>query len=136
MAHDCAWYNMSYCDVTLQLNLNGSGGGASGPSSAFFGTSLKKVISSRVPNSKLTSGSFKIVAADKEIEETQQTEGDRWRGLAYDVSDDQQDITRGKGLVDSLFQAPMDAGTHYAVMSSHEYLSAGLRQSVYSFFLT
>ncbi|KAL9332540.1 hypothetical protein ACSQ67_002150 [Phaseolus vulgaris] len=128
MAHDCAWYNMSYCDVTLQLNLNGSGGGASGPSSAFFGTSLKKVISSRVPNSKLTSGSFKIVAADKEIEETQQTEGDRWRGLAYDVSDDQQDITRGKGLVDSLFQAPMDAGTHYAVMSSHEYLSAGLRQ--------
>ncbi|ESW35427.1 hypothetical protein PHAVU_001G234300 [Phaseolus vulgaris] len=110
------------------LNLNGSGGGASGPSSAFFGTSLKKVISSRVPNSKLTSGSFKIVAADKEIEETQQTEGDRWRGLAYDVSDDQQDITRGKGLVDSLFQAPMDAGTHYAVMSSHEYLSAGLRQ--------
>nr|O64981.1 RecName: Full=Ribulose bisphosphate carboxylase/oxygenase activase, chloroplastic; Short=RA; Short=RuBisCO activase; Flags: Precursor [Phaseolus vulgaris]AAC12868.1 rubisco activase [Phaseolus vulgaris] len=110
------------------LNLNGSGGGASGPSSAFFGTSLKKVISSRVPNSKLTSGSFKIVAADKEIEETQQTEGDRWRGLAYDVSDDQQDITRGKGLVDSLFQAPMDAGTHYAVISSHKYLSAGLRQ--------
>ncbi|KHN07580.1 Ribulose bisphosphate carboxylase/oxygenase activase, chloroplastic [Glycine soja] len=112
------------------LNLNGSGAGASAPSSAFFGTSLKKVIASRVPNSKVSGGSFKIVAVEekKEIEETQQTDKDRWKGLAYDISDDQQDITRGKGLVDSLFQAPQDAGTHYAVMSSYEYLSTGLRQ--------
>jgi len=114
--------------VILQLNLNGSGAGASAPSSAFFGTSLKKVIASRVPNGKVASGSFKIVAAEKEIEESQQTEKDRWRGLAYDISDDQQDITRGKGMVDPLFQAPMEAGTHYAVMSSYEYLSTGLRQ--------
>lgn len=63
-----------------------------------------------------------------EIDENEQTEKDRWKGLAYDVSDDQQDITRGKGMVDSLFQAPMQSGTHYAVMSSYEYLSTGLRQ--------
>ncbi|XP_027941040.1 ribulose bisphosphate carboxylase/oxygenase activase, chloroplastic isoform X2 [Vigna unguiculata] len=109
------------------LNLNGSGSGASAPSSAFFGTSLKKVIASRVPNSKATNGSFKIVAADNETEETKQTKKDRWAGLAYDISDDQQDITRGKGMVDPLFQAPMNAGTHYAVMSSYEYLSTGLK---------
>lgn len=114
----------------LQLSLNSSGAGASLPSSAFFGSSLKRVIASRVPNAKISSGSFKIVAAEKEIEETQQTDKDRWQGLAYDISDDQQDITRGKGMVDPLFQAPMDAGTHYAVMSSYEYLSTGLRQSV------
>jgi len=113
--------------VILQLNLNGSGSGASAPSSAFFGTSLKKVIASRVPNSKATNGSFKIVAADNETEETKQTKKDRWAGLAYDISDDQQDITRGKGMVDPLFQAPMNAGTHYAVMSYYEYLSTGLK---------
>ncbi|TKW02765.1 hypothetical protein SEVIR_8G261466v4 [Setaria viridis] len=62
------------------------------------------------------------------VDETKQTESDRWRGLAHDISDDQQDITRGKGLVDSLFQAPMGDGTHEAVLSSYEYLSQGLRQ--------
>lgn len=95
-----------------------------------MGTSLKKVIAlSRVPYSKVSSsGMFKIVAAEKEIDEEQQTDKDRWRGLAYDISDDQQDITRGKGMVDSLFQAPQNDGTHYAVMSSYEYLSTGLKQ--------
>ncbi|KAG2559464.1 hypothetical protein PVAP13_8NG297950 [Panicum virgatum] len=63
----------------------------------------------------------------QEVEESKQTDSDRWRGLAYDVSDDQQDITRGKGLVDSLFQAPMGDGTHEAVLSSYEYISQGLR---------
>ncbi|KAK9121261.1 hypothetical protein Syun_018878 [Stephania yunnanensis] len=53
---------------------------------------------------------------------------DRWGGLAYDTSDDQQDITRGKGAVDSLFQAPMGDGTHFAVMSSYDYVSTALRQ--------
>ncbi|KAK8549445.1 hypothetical protein V6N13_027198 [Hibiscus sabdariffa] len=105
------------------LNLNGSGAGSAVPSSAFMGNSLKKV-SSRF--NKTPSGSFKVVAA-KEIDESKQTEKDKWRGLAYDISDDQQDITRGKGMVDSLFQAPMNDGTHYAVMSSYEYLSQGLR---------
>ena len=107
--------------------MNSSGAGASVPSSAFFGSSLKKVTVSRVPNSKISSGSLKIVAA-KEIDESQQTDKDRWKGLAYDISDDQQDITRGKGMVDPLFQAPMETGTHYAVMSSYEYLSTGLKQ--------
>ncbi|KAG4953371.1 hypothetical protein AAZX31_14G064900 [Glycine max] len=110
------------------LSLNSSEAGDSVPSSAFFGTSLKKVTASRVPNVKISSGSFKIVAAEKEIDEQQQTNKDRWKGLAYDISDDQQDITRGKGMVDSLFQAPQETGTHYAVMSSFEYLSTGLKQ--------
>lgn len=70
-------------------------------------------------------GTFKVVA---EIDESKQTNKDRWKGLAYDISDDQQDITRGKGMVDSLFQAPQDAGTHFAVMSSYDYVSQGLRQ--------
>ena len=97
------------------------------PSSTFLGSSLKKVVNTRlaVNNTKLPS--FKVLAAEKEIEETQQTDKDRWKGLAYDMSDDQQDITRGKGMVDSLFQAPQDVGTHFAVMSSYEYISTGLR---------
>jgi hypothetical protein len=112
--------------VILQLGLNSSGAVASVPSSSFLGTSLKKV-TSRIPYTKVSSGSFKVVAA-AEIDESKQTDKDRWRGLAYDTSDDQQDITRGKGMVDSVFQAPENAGTHYAVMSSYEYLSSGLRQ--------
>ncbi|KAI9078337.1 hypothetical protein K1719_039713 [Acacia pycnantha] len=111
------------------LSINGSGAGVSVPSSSFLGTSLKKVLNAKLPSYKASSGNFKIFAADqKEIDEEQQTDKDKWKGLAYDMSDDQQDITRGKGMVDSLFQAPMQTGTHYAVMSSYEYLSTGLRQ--------
>ncbi|KAI4385563.1 hypothetical protein MLD38_003576 [Melastoma candidum] len=92
--------------------------------SAFFGSSVKKV-GSRFVYPRVSSGSFRVAA---EVDEEKQTSKDRWRGLAYDTSDDQQDITRGKGMVDSLFQAPMDAGTHYAVLSSYEYISQGLRE--------
>ena len=106
----------------LCLNLNGSGGGAAVPSSSFLGSSVKKVGSSRFSNPKVSS---KVVA---EIDEKAQTEKDKWKGLAFDTSDDQQDITRGKGMVDTLFQAPMGDGTHHAVMSSYEYISTGLRQ--------
>jgi hypothetical protein len=60
---------------------------------------------------------------------------DKWSGLAFDDSDDQQDITRGKGLVDSLFQAPMGDGTHIAVLQSYEYVSQGLRQSVLAIYI-
>lgn len=60
-----------------------------------------------------------------------ETEQDRWRGLALDTSDDQQDITRGKGRVDPLFQAPMGDGTHVAVLSSYDYISQG--QKSYNF---
>lgn len=95
------------------------------PSSAFFGSSLKKLVNQRATYPRVTSGNFKVVA---EIDEGAQTDKDKWKGLAYDTSDDQQDITRGKGMVDSLFQAPTGTGTHYAVLSSYEYLSTGLRQ--------
>ncbi|KAF3454653.1 hypothetical protein FNV43_RR05101 [Rhamnella rubrinervis] len=106
------------------LSLNSSGSGVSVPTSAFLGSSLKKV-GSRLNFPKITSGNFKVAA---EYDEEKQTGKDRWGGLAYDTSDDQQDITRGKGMVDTLFQAPMQSGTHYAVMSSYEYISTGLRQ--------
>lgn len=107
-----------------QLSLNSSGSGGLAPSSAFLGSSLKKV-SSRFTHPKIASGNFKVVA---EIDEGKQTAKDKWKGLAFDTSDDQQDITRGKGMVDSLFQAPSGLGTHDAVLSSYEYLSTGLRQ--------
>ncbi|KAK6145387.1 hypothetical protein DH2020_022207 [Rehmannia glutinosa] len=106
----------------MQLNLNGSGTGAAVPSSSFLGASLKNVNSTYVP--KVSSGNFKVVA---EIDEKKQTDKDRWKGLVTDISDDQQDITRGKGMVDSLFQAPTGMGTHDPVLSSYEYISQGLR---------
>uniref|UniRef100_A0A7N0UUZ9 Ribulose bisphosphate carboxylase/oxygenase activase, chloroplastic n=1 Tax=Kalanchoe fedtschenkoi TaxID=63787 RepID=A0A7N0UUZ9_KALFE len=108
----------------VPLGVNGAVAGASSvPSSAFLGISLKKTsiksISNKVPSVT------KVVA---EVDEEKQTKKDKWAGLAYDTSDDQQDITRGKGLVDTLFQAPSGAGTHYAIMSSYDYISTGLRQ--------
>lgn len=111
--------------MPTQLNLNGSNNGAMAPSSAFFGSSLKK-ITQKLP--KAASPSVGLSVRAMADDEEKQTNKDKWRGLAYDTSDDQQDITRGKGMVDSLFQAPMDAGTHYAVMSSYDYISTGLRQ--------
>lgn len=112
----------------LQVSLNGAISGASVQSSAFLGSSLKKA-SSRLPNSKISSGSsLKVVAVVEDVDEKKQTNKDRWKGLASDISDDQQDITRGKGMVDPVFQAPAGQGTHDPVLSSYEYLSAGLRQ--------
>lgn len=108
------------------LNLNGSNTGALAPSSAFFGSSLKKM-TQKLPKAASPSGGLRVCAMADD-DEQKQTNKDKWKGLAYDESDDQQDITRGKGMVDSLFQAPMDTGTHYAVMSSYDYISAGLRQ--------
>lgn len=108
----------------VQLNLNGAGAGPSVPSSAFFGSSLKK-LNSKINNQKLLSGNFKVAA---EYDEQKQTSKDRWGGLVTDSSDDQQDITRGKGMVDSLFQAPMGTGTHNPIMTSYDYISQGLRQ--------
>ncbi|CAM8970952.1 unnamed protein product [Rhodiola kirilowii] len=108
----------------VPLGVNGSVAGASlVPSSAFLGASLKKTSGKSISNK--SSSVVKVVA---EVNEEKQTNKDKWAGLAYDMSDDQQDITRGKGLVDSLFQAPSGAGTHYAIMSSYDYVSTGLRQ--------
>ncbi|KAJ7961387.1 Ribulose bisphosphate carboxylase/oxygenase activase [Quillaja saponaria] len=108
----------------VPLKFNGSSSGIAPPSSAFLGNSLKKA-SSKTSHQRVSFGNLKVSA---EYDEQKQTNKDRWAGLAFDTSDDQQDITRGKGMVDSLFQAPMGTGTHYAVLSSHDYISAGLRQ--------
>ena len=52
----------------------------------------------------------------------------RWKGMDMDISDDQQDIARGKNMVDSKFQGGAGiGGTHNAVMSSQDYLSAGMK---------
>lgn len=91
--------------------------------SSFFGSSVRKSSSNPMRCAK-ANNNFKVVA---EIDEKSQTEKDKWKGLAYDISDDQQDITRGKGMVDTLFQAPMGDGTHHAVLSSYEYLSTAQR---------
>ncbi|KAI3431841.1 hypothetical protein D9Q98_010593 [Chlorella vulgaris] len=57
--------------------------------------------------------------------------GGRWRGMDADMdaSDDQQDIARGRDMVDSLFQGFGSGigGTHNAVLSSTEYLSTAAR---------
>ncbi|CAK9184773.1 unnamed protein product [Ilex paraguariensis] len=103
------------------LNFNGYGIGTSVPSTAFFGSSLKKV-NFKTTSPKISSGGgFKVVA---EVDEQKQTNKDRWKGLAFDI----QDITRGTGMVDSLFQAPTGSGTHNPIMTSYDYISAGLRQ--------
>ncbi|KAK1271540.1 hypothetical protein QJS04_geneDACA007752 [Acorus gramineus] len=104
----------------MQLSLNGSSPGVTVPSSAFLGSGLKKS-SSGLGHGRISTGPFKVYAGEVNDEK------DKWRGLAYDTSDDQQDITRGKGVVDSLFQAPTGAGTHDAVLSSYEYISQGLK---------
>merc|ERR1711990_933088 len=50
----------------------------------------------------------------------------RWKGMDEDISDDQQDIARGRDMVDSKFQGGYGmGGTHNAVMSSTDYISQG-----------
>ncbi|XP_057808045.1 ribulose bisphosphate carboxylase/oxygenase activase 2, chloroplastic-like [Salvia miltiorrhiza] len=98
----------------------------SGSSAAAITRFLGKKVRSRAREWKICCERFKVIVA--EVDEKKQSDSDRWRGLATDVSDDQQDIARGKGMVDALFQAPVGAGTHNPVLSSYEYLSAGLRQ--------
>jgi len=52
----------------------------------------------------------------------------RWKGLDEDISDDQQDITRGRNMVDSLYQGSQGTdGTHNAVLNSTEYLATSKR---------
>ncbi|CAH9068019.1 unnamed protein product [Cuscuta europaea] len=118
------------------LSLNNSSMGTSVPSStAFLGKRLKKTrFIAATPRMIRSSRHLRVAAqqaheaAEPEIDEKKQTVNDRWRGLAEDISDDQQDITRGKGMVDSLFQAPAGTGTHNAVLSSYDYISKGIRQ--------
>ncbi|KAG6488844.1 hypothetical protein ZIOFF_050098 [Zingiber officinale] len=114
---------VSTLGVVNIVPLSRAGSGGQVPTTSFFGSSLKKA-NLTVPQRK-SSASFKVLAAD--LDESKQTSKDRWAHLGTDISDDQQDITRGKGLVDSLFQAPMGDGTHIPVMTSYEYISQGLR---------
>jgi len=55
----------------------------------------------------------------------------RWRSIdaGVDMSDDQQDVQRGKGLVDSLFQGGVVGtdGTQNVVLSSDDYTSDGMK---------
>ncbi|XVE76400.1 hypothetical protein DITRI_Ditri12bG0169700 [Diplodiscus trichospermus] len=67
------------------LNSNGSSAGASVPSSALLGNSLKK-LTSKISHQKLFPKNFKVVA---EYDESKQTLKDKWQGLSYDESDDQ-----------------------------------------------
>ncbi|KAH9314035.1 hypothetical protein KI387_022662, partial [Taxus chinensis] len=70
--------------------------------SSFFGSNVRKYKSSNPMRCSKENNNFKVVA---EIDEKKQTDKDRWKRLVYDISDDQHDITRGKGMVDTLFQA-------------------------------
>eukprot|EP00210_Caulerpa_lentillifera_P004103 g3914.t1 len=52
----------------------------------------------------------------------------KFRGLDEDVSDDQQDIVRGKNMTPSLFQGAAGlSGTHNAVLSSTDYIKTSQR---------
>ncbi|KAH9570581.1 hypothetical protein CY35_02G048400 [Sphagnum magellanicum] len=55
------------------------------------------------------------------------SKGDKWKGLGFDTSDDQQDIQRGKGMVDALFQGAQGVGTQTPIMSSYDYISTAQR---------
>jgi hypothetical protein len=60
----------------------------------------------------------------------QRVQKGRWRGMDadQDMSDDQQDIQRGRQMVDSLFQGGQGmGGTHNAILSSADYLSTAQR---------
>jgi hypothetical protein len=94
-----------------------------GPNSAFFGSSLRNV--SVVSNVQDTKTGIRCDAGA----EAPKKKADKWKGLdpRYDTSDDQQDITRGKGMVDSLFQGNQAMGTQNPVLSSLEYLSTAQR---------
>nr|ABK24548.1 unknown [Picea sitchensis] len=113
--------------ITVSSNLPLSSGQASilktVPSTGFFGCGLKKT-SFNASHTFTKANHFKVVA---EIDEGKQTDKDKWKGLAFDESDDQMDIRRGKGKVDSLFQAPMGSGTHNVVMSTYDYISTAQR---------
>lgn len=93
---------------------------AAAPSSAFLG--CKSKVSANVTMG-VAKGKSRVVAEAEKAPKV-----DRWAGLGRDISDDQQDIQRGKGMVDALFQGAQGMGTQNAIMSSYEYVSTGLRK--------
>ncbi|KAH7867017.1 hypothetical protein Vadar_027892 [Vaccinium darrowii] len=76
------------------FNLNGSSAATAVPTASFFSNGLKKAYTSKFTSQR----KFRVVA---EVDEKKQTDKDRRICPVYDVSDNQQDITRGKGMVDS-----------------------------------
>jgi len=72
-------------------------------------------------------GSKVVMASDyaEELKKKRNQKG-RWKGMDEDISDDQQDITRGRNMVDSKFQGWQgQEGTHNAMMTSTDYVSQG-----------
>ncbi|CAM6128234.1 unnamed protein product [Calypogeia fissa] len=104
-----------------------------GPNSSFFGSSVRSsslVSTNLEKNAAKMGGSIRCEAGA----EAPKKKVDKWKALdpSIDVSDDQQDITRGRGMVDDLFQGAQGlGGTQNAVLSSLEYLSTG--QKSYDF---
>lgn len=92
------------------------------PSSAFLG--CKSKVSANVTMG-VAKGKSRVVA------EAEPKKTDRWSGLGTDISDDQQDIQRGKGMVDALFQGAQGMGTQNVVMSSYDYISTAQRTYVH-----
>lgn len=90
------------------------------PSSAFFGCKSKVSANGTLG---IANGKSRVVAEA----ESSKTKVDRWAGLGNDISDDQQDIQRGKGMVDALFQGAQGLGTQNAIVSSWGYVSQGQR---------
>ncbi|KAH9289898.1 hypothetical protein KI387_034015 [Taxus chinensis] len=83
--------------------------------SSLFGSNVRKYKSSNPMRCSKANNNSKVVA---EIDEKKQTDKDRWKQLVYDILDDQQDITRGKGMVDTIFQAiimPFSLVVHHTI---------------------
>eukprot|EP00897_Mesotaenium_endlicherianum_P004656 jgi/Mesen1/4218/ME000219S03345 len=89
------------------------------PRSAFFGSQAR---SNPAAALSVNRGKARVVCDAESKKKV-----DRWAGLGKDYSDDQQDITRGKGMVDSLFQGASGMGTQNAMLSSYDYISQGLK---------
>lgn len=97
--------------------------GSAVPTSSFLGSKVSKVAAN--VSMGVSKGKCRVVC---EAVEEPKKKVDRWAGLGKDISDDQQDIQRGKGMVDSLFQGAVGMGTQDVVMSSYDYISQGLRE--------
>jgi hypothetical protein len=72
---------------------------------------------------------FRVVV---EIDESKKKDKDKWKGLAFDDSNYQHDISHGKGMIYSLFQAPMGSDTHNVIMSTYDYISTARLRKITS----
>ncbi|EFN60125.1 hypothetical protein CHLNCDRAFT_133490 [Chlorella variabilis] len=82
----------------------------------------------RVTRQNVSNGAFATMRRSSSSQRPSQK--GRWKGMdaGMDASDDQQDISRGREMVDSLFQGGQGmGGTHNAILSSQDYLSTAQR---------